>query len=92
MTTYTYRYVLADGRDGALFELEQPFGANALSTHPENGRPIRRTIESPPAIGNLKGDRLSDDNLARTGFTKYKKEADGRYGKVCGSGPDMIER
>jgi hypothetical protein len=33
---------------------------------------------------------ISDDKLAKQGFTKYVKTGDGTYEKTVGSGPSMI--
>ena len=65
-----------------------------LKTHPASGRPVRRVLQ-PPGLtlkaGAAKAS-LDDGNLARLGFTKYQKASDGKYEKVVGTGPDMIQR
>jgi hypothetical protein len=36
------------------------------------------------------GKSVSDNKLAKHGFTKYVKTGDGHYEKTLGSGPSMI--
>jgi len=94
MTTYTYRLLNADGTDGDLVEVDQPFAAPALTHHPETGHLMRRTIECAPNIGGRWSERggaasLSAENLARNGFSRYQPTGDGSFEKECGPGPDL---
>lgn len=95
MPTYVYEVVLADGSGGEQFEIMQAMSAAALTVHPETGQPIRRVITAAAVAGrwtDMKNTRrLSDQNLAAKGFTKYTKTDSGRYEKTTGSGPDVID-
>jgi predicted nucleic acid-binding Zn ribbon protein len=97
MPTYVYETVRPDGNPGERFEVIQKMTDEPLSTHPETGEPVRRVflpfgIAGP--VSPWKTDRaLNDDRkLERLGFTKYVKSADGRYDKVVGQGPDLLQR
>lgn len=99
MPMYEYVTVKRDGSDGERFEVLQSIHDPALTKHPETGAPVRRVLSrtSPPQVTG--GDRkiktdLSDRNLERLGFTKYKKTGGpGRkYEKTVGDGPDTIQR
>ncbi|MFO0014445.1 MAG: FmdB family zinc ribbon protein [Planctomycetota bacterium] len=94
MPIYVYEEVRDDGSDGATFEVFQRMSDPTLTQHPETGLPVRR-IPARTAIGGLWSDdsmrrSISDDKLAKHGFTKYVKTGDGSYEKTVGSGPSMI--
>jgi hypothetical protein len=88
MPTYVYQAINDDGSDGETFEVFQSMAEPALTKHPETGAPVRRIIQ-PPAL-HTQGDRLSNKNLDRLGFTKYERAGDGHYEKKAGGGPDVI--
>jgi predicted nucleic acid-binding Zn ribbon protein len=96
MPTYVYQEILEDGGDGDCFEIVQRMSEDALTTHPQTGRPVRRVITAPRFTTKYSDchdkTRLSDSNLKSKGFTKYVKGDDGKYEKVLGSGPDLIKR
>lgn len=94
MPIYVYEEIREDGVEGESFEVFQRMSDSPLTHHPETGRPIRR-IPARTAIGGVWSDHamgksISDDKLAKQGFTKYVKTGDGTYEKTVGSGPSMI--
>ena len=95
MPMYVYEIVLPDGGDGETFEIIQPMSAEALTTHPETGKPVRRVFGTPNAprtwTDSQSKSRLSDKNLASKGLTKYVKSGDGTYEKTAGTGPNTIQ-
>ena len=92
MPLYVYQVTEADGSDGEVFEIMQRMSDPPLTTHPENGKPVRRIIAAPNAVTRFGPGNLSNERLGRLGFTKYEKAGDGRYEKTAGSGPDIIKR
>lgn len=95
MPTYVYEVVEEDGKGGEKFELFQRMSDEPLKVHPENGKPVRRVIQTPAIAGkyapmNTERALKDDSKLERLGFTKYVKSDDGRYEKVLGSGPSQI--
>ena len=44
MPTYVYEVIEENGTDGERFEVDQPMSADPLTTHPMNGKPVRRVI------------------------------------------------
>jgi predicted nucleic acid-binding Zn ribbon protein len=91
MPTYVYQVIEADGSEGEIFEVMQSMKEDALTTHPENGKPVKRMIVAPHAMTKHTPGNLSNDRLSRLGFTKYTKAGDGHYEKAAGSGgPDVI--
>jgi predicted nucleic acid-binding Zn ribbon protein len=96
MPVYLYVEVLADGSEGASFELIQSIHDEPLQVHPSTGVPVRRKVTapawSPKGFGKHdKKEQLSDRNLEKLGFTKYVK-GKGGYEKVTGDGPEMIRK
>lgn len=95
MPLYEYVVVNADGSHGEVFEVLQRIGEPPLTKHPDSGLPVERLISAAsvprPAGGPIKGD-ISDRNLEKLGFTKYQKTQTGKYEKVLGDGPNLINR
>ncbi len=97
MPLYVYEVILEDGSGGEQFELFQSMKEDALTVHPDSGKPVRRVPQA-PAIGGMWSDSAmsksaSDDKkLDKLGFTKYVKAGDGFYEKRAGKGPDVISR
>jgi predicted nucleic acid-binding Zn ribbon protein len=94
MPIYVYEVMRDDGVDGETFEVFQRMSDPPLTQHPDSGLPVRR-IPARTAIGGFWSDHamgksISDDKLAKHGFTKYVKTGDGHYEKTLGSGPSMI--
>ena len=94
MPTYVYEVIEENGTAGERFEVDQPMSADPLTTHPMNGKPVRRVITGFRIAGKWSDigtqDKLSDKNLDRIGFTKYVRSGDGYYEKTAGKGPNMI--
>ncbi len=82
-----YLYKVAS--TGETIELFHSMKEAPLKVHPETGEKLTRVYTSHNVRQGLKS-RLSDKNLAEKGFTKYKKEGNGRYVKVAGTGPNTI--
>jgi putative FmdB family regulatory protein len=54
--------------------------------------PVRRALSAFGVNANSTKDMLSNKNLEKNGFTKYKKAGDGVYEKTAGKGPRYIRR
>lgn len=95
MPLYEYAVIDEDGSHGEVFEVLQRIGEPALEKHPETGQPVERLISASsvprPASGPIKGD-ISNKNLEKLGFTKYQKTSTGKYEKILGDGPSLINR
>ena len=96
MPTYVYK-ITGDGPEsGTYFEVEQSIADAPLSVHPESGDPVTRVICAPALVlkhGERRTNRLlSDESVARNGFTRYEKIRSGVYEKTAGHGPDRIHR
>ena len=93
MPTYVYQVIQEDGR-GEVFEVFQKMSDDALTKHPETGEPVQRIPQAPNLPLNYSdaatASKLSDKNLDRLGFTKYKNVGDGHFEKKAGSGPDVL--
>ena len=61
---------------------------------PHCGFPVKKAVSLPARHKTSQGDRLSDDNLKRTGFSKYVKSGDGTYEKAAGpdEAPAALDR
>jgi predicted nucleic acid-binding Zn ribbon protein len=99
MPMYEYVVIRKDGSEGAPFEVMQSISAAPLKKHPDTGEPVRRIISRtavPKVIGGSRQTKpdMSDRNLERLGFTKYKKTggSGSKYEKITGEGPSSIER
>ena len=95
MPRYVYEVVLPDGEEGQLFEVTQRMDDPPLTVHPSTGQPVRRVPQAANigggwSMGTPRG-LLSDQKLARHGYTKYVKGDSGHYEKVAGSGPDILK-
>ncbi len=92
MPLYEYK---SDGKGcehcEAGFEVLQSVDDPPLEKCPECGAPCRRLFSSFAAIKSTR-DVLSTKNLARHGFTQYKKAGGGHYEKTTGDGPPLISR
>lgn len=71
------------------FEVLEGLNAPPLKKCPECGKPCHRIFSPFSAIKSVRGT-LSTKNLARHGFTQYKKAGGGHYEKTCGDGPNVI--
>lgn len=98
MPIYVYEVVRPDGAPGERFELQQSMKEEALTLHPETGKPVRRVLLPPNlAVKHTPGQtakKLDNRNLERAGFTKYEKDkVSGKYHRVAGkAGPETLNR
>ncbi len=96
MPTYVYEVLTAPDGDGTgeFFEVEQPMKDDALTKHPEDGRPVRRVPAAPTILGKWSDTKsasaLSNANLDRMGMTKYERKGDGYFEKTAGKGPSTL--
>ena len=98
MPMYEYVVIRKDGSEGKRFEVMQSMQADPLTKHPETGEPVHIVISRtapPKVIGGTRESKpdLSDRNLEKLGFTKYRKtgKPGRKYEKVAGEGPSMIQ-
>lgn len=97
MPVYVYRTLPEDGSPSERFEVVHAMDAPPLTHHPETGVPVKRIIT---AVGVLRKhsssaerNLLSDENVGRHGFTRYRKVGSGEYQRTAGTqGPDRIVR
>ena len=70
------------------FDVMQKISDEPLKFCPECHNPVQRKISRP----NLArpAPSLSDENVGKHGFTKFKKVEKGVYEKTAGKGPDYI--
>jgi hypothetical protein len=98
MPTYVYELLDAAGQAiGERFEVVQSMTEEPLTQHPETGQPVRRVFVPFRIAGKLapmhSDKALKDDRkLEQLGFTKYVKASDGKYEKVVGRGPDLLQK
>ena len=94
MPVYVYEVILEDDEPGHVFEVTQRMSDPPLTHHPTTGQPVRRVITAPNIASRYTSyhekKRLSNENLAAKGFTKYEKAGDGQYVKTAGKGPYKI--
>jgi hypothetical protein len=93
MPMYVYEVLDEQGAVCDVFEIIQKITEPQLTRHPETGQPVRILITAPfvakKTHGELPKGDISDRNLEKLGFTKYKKKRGGGYDKVVGDGPDL---
>jgi len=75
----------------AGFEVFQSVKEPPVEKCPRCGGPVRRVFSAFATIKSTR-DMLSAKNLARHGFTQYKKAGGGHYEKTTGDGPPVISR
>jgi hypothetical protein len=97
MPTYVYEVIRDDGEPGEEFEVVQRMSEDPLTKHPVTGEPVRRVFQAPhitglASMGRAEKSVKDDKKLEQMGFTKYVKASDGKYEKVCGKGPSMIDK
>ncbi|MEL7473069.1 MAG: FmdB family transcriptional regulator [Planctomycetota bacterium] len=96
MPTYVYEVVDDQGEGlGEYFEAVQPMREDALTAHPEDGRPVRRVPQAPNIAAKWSEMKaksaLSNDNLDRLGFTKYERKGEGYMERTAGKlGPQTL--
>ena len=88
-----HEYVPLEGRGCALccygFERMQALHEPALTTCPACGGALRRALGAPAVIDG-QAHVLRESNVARHGFSQYRRLEKGRYEKITGDGPDTI--
>ncbi|HLX61700.1 MAG TPA: zinc ribbon domain-containing protein [Planctomycetota bacterium] len=96
MPIYTYRAVLEPREKRRCemcanpFEIVQRMADDALTACPKCGGIIERVIQAPNLNGAGKVKAPSEGQLARSGFTQYKKKGKGYYEKSFGTGPSTL--
>ena len=70
------------------FELLRKTSDPALQACPSCGAPVERRISAPNVP--KASPSLDSDNIAKHGFTQYKRAGKGVYEKTAGKGPDII--
>jgi hypothetical protein len=98
MPIYVYEIINPDGTGGERFEIHQSMKDDALATHPETGKPVRRVLQAPHLStrytpGQTK-KKLDNKSIEKAGFTKYERDkVTGKYNRVAGNkGPEQINR
>lgn len=92
MPIYRYRVQSADPAERIVFEVMQRIDEPPLTAHPETGQPVARILTAPGSVVMGRGDVMSSKNLAKNGFTRYEKTADGTYTRTAGTGPATLQR
>lgn len=97
MPTYSFEVLGEDGEVEEILEITQPMSAPLPTEHPESGKALRRIFYVPNVAfkytESQTKNRLSDKNLDRMGFTKYKNEGGGIYRRTAGKeGPEFIDK
>ena len=73
----------------AHFDLLQKLSDDTLTQCPQCGAAIGRVISAPSiAMGNA--HLLKESNVAKKGFTQYRRAGKGVYEKTAGKGPKYI--
>lgn len=90
MPTYVYS---ASGSESCRycmnqFERRQRIVEQRLTACPECGSPVRQVL-TPPNLATP-GPNMTESNIARKGFTQYRKVEKGVYEKTAGKGPAHI--
>jgi putative FmdB family regulatory protein len=73
----------------AHFDMRQKIADAELDACPQCGSPVRRVIGAPAfAMGHA--HTLKESNVAKNGFTQYRRAGNGVYEKTAGKGPRYI--
>jgi putative FmdB family regulatory protein len=73
----------------AHFDLRQKLSEDELRVCPQCGAPVQRVLSAASvAIGNA--HTLKESNVAKNGFTQYRRAGNGVYEKTAGKGPKYI--
>ena len=70
------------------FERRHKIDAPRLAACPECGVALRRVITPPNLVAA--GADLSESNVEKHGFTRYRRAGKGVYEKTAGQGPKLI--
>ncbi len=96
MPIYTYENINQDQHCAYChggFDVMQKISDPAFTHCTYCGAPIKKIIRSINLQGKTTGSSattLSEKNIAKNGFTQYKKVGKGQYEKTAGKGPDTI--
>ena len=96
MPLYTYQAISQDRACGHCvlpFDVMQKLADERLLACPECGHPVKKIITAVHLNTGTTGSpssTLSEKNIAKNGFTQYRKVAKGHYEKAAGKGPDTI--
>lgn len=71
------------------FDLLQRLADPALTACPACGAPVERVISAPQVVSGG-AHHLRESNVAKNGFTQYRRIGKGLYEKTAGKGPDVI--
>ena len=75
------------------FEVMQKLADAPLTACPECDQPIKKIITAVhlnTGTTGSPGTNLSEKNIAKHGFTQYRKVGKGQYEKTAGKGPDKF--
>lgn len=70
-------------------EVLQKLSDPPLAACPDCGAPLERVL-SPASVVQGQAHVLREDNVARRGFTQYRRVGKGKYEKTAGKGPATI--
>ncbi|PZQ19457.1 MAG: FmdB family transcriptional regulator [Rhodanobacter denitrificans] len=73
----------------AGFDLLQRLADPALTACPSCAAPVERVISAPQVVSGG-AHHLRESNVAKNGFTQYRRIGKGLYEKTAGKGPDVI--
>jgi predicted nucleic acid-binding Zn ribbon protein len=93
---YSFEVLDEQGEVADVIEVTQGMSEPLPTSDPASGRPLRRVFQAPNVATryttSIQKNKMSDKNLDRLGFTKYKKEGGGIYRKTAGEGPAFIDK
>lgn len=89
MPIYAYETLVGASQTPSRFEVGQRMANPPRTDQPETAESVRRVgtapaLGLPPAAGRQQ-DVLSDQNLARHGFTRYERAERGTYERTAGT-------
>ena len=90
MPIYVYRATNIEHCEHCKDEFEhlQKLDEAALTSCPECFAPVERVVTAANLASS--SPSLKEDNIAKHGFTQYRKVEKGVYEKTAGKGPGMI--
>jgi len=90
MPIYEYHSASQSSCDhcATVFEVMQKISDKPLKFCPQCHNPVQRKISRPNLASQ--SPSLKEDNLAKHGFTQFRKVEKGVYEKTAGKGPDFI--
>lgn len=90
-----YEYIAENPEAGCDFcsqpvTLLQKLSDPPMERCPYCAQPTRRLISAPGRVGSVIGAAPGEREIAKAGFTQYRKSESGVYEKTVGDGPDLI--